>query len=149
MSQSIFLISSKFLSLITLMLLGSKIKLVRPFCPSSLKGRLHMQLINVFSKLGRILEIQSNRSLRPPLSSDHLSITTTIFRSHIRVLVHKWQLNNYHLQTTEIILGSQGWSLYTGLIVQWELLNGIRPLWSQSNYFLVFWSLFKIYRYYI
>ena len=43
--------------------------------------------------------------------------TTTIFFSHFYFLLLKWPLNNNHLSTTATILGSQGWSLYTGLTV--------------------------------
>ncbi len=45
-------------------------------------------------------------------------ITTTISRPGIGLLLRKWPLKNDHLSTTAIILGFQGWSLKTGLIVQ-------------------------------
>ena len=51
-------------------------------------------------------------------TKDHLqtvSITTTILRSHFKLLLHNWPLNNDHLSTTTIIFGSHEWSLYTSL----------------------------------
>jgi len=49
-------------------------------------------------------------------SNDHLStITSTVLRSHIGLLLHKWPLNNDHLPTTATILGSEEWSLCTDL----------------------------------
>ncbi len=46
-----------------------------------------------------------------------LSITTTILWLHLELLLLKWPLNNEHLSKTATILGSRGWSLFTGLTV--------------------------------
>ncbi len=61
---------------------------------------------------------KSNYSYSQTWVNDHLLLTTaTIWRYHIRLLLHKWPLNNDHLSATVTILGSQQWSLYTGLTI--------------------------------
>ena len=50
-------------------------------------------------------------------NSDHLPTTTTFMVSHFEFLLHKWPLNNDYLSSTATILGSRGWSLYTGVTV--------------------------------
>ncbi len=79
-----------------------------------------------------------------------MSITTTILRSHLELLMHWWPLNNDHLSTTVTIVGSQAWSLYTSLTVfdvlpLFQLMIYIRGLKHAAykhlknwqNYFLV------------
>ncbi len=41
-----------------------------------------------------------------PSNSDHLSLTNTILRSQIGLLLHRWHLNNDRLSATATILGS-------------------------------------------
>jgi hypothetical protein len=65
----------------------------------------------------KLFKVHSNLSLRPPPNNDHLSITITMLESRFPHLESKETseqrppVNNGHY------FGSQGWSLYTGLIV--------------------------------
>ncbi len=76
-------------------------------------------------------------------ANDHLSITTGILRSHSKLILHKWPLNNDHLSTSATIFGSQWWPLYTGLTVyrHWWILRTIKNYVSEKNnyvnYFLM------------
>ena len=45
---------------------------------------------------------------RPPPNYHHLTITTTILRSHFKLFFHKWPLKNDHLSTETTIFGFQG-----------------------------------------
>ncbi len=66
-------------------------------------------------------------------NSDHLFISTTILRSHLRIFTTMWPLNNDHLSSTSTILGSQRCSLYTGLTVLYCIILSSGNMFCEKN----------------
>ncbi len=71
----------------------------------------------------RHFSVTSNCNYSQTWATNHFRIATTclqrppIFRSHVKLSLHKWPLNNNHLSTTATIFGFQGWLLYSSLTV--------------------------------
>ena len=97
--------------------------------------------------------ILSNLSYWPPPSSDHLRVATTCLQRQLfwgpffNFYNIKLPLTNDHLSTKATILGSLGWSLYTGLTVDiyffgWSLvLLFISILKNKRRFFPSNWEL--------
>ncbi len=73
---------------------------------------------------------------------DHLSIRTTVLRYHLKLLSHKWPLNNDHLSTTATIFVSRGCLWYTSLTVRgtFYISDVERYLNYDSNIISVIWK---------